>query len=59
MLNYLCTIADASYLAGVNASTIRRWITENRLNKSGRKPYKVELAEVERLRDTLKRQPHD
>jgi transposase-like protein len=58
-MDYLCTIADAAYITGVNASTIRRWISEHKLNQHGPKPHLINLADVEHLRDTLKRQAHD
>jgi transposase len=55
-MHYICSIYDAAKLAGVNESTIRRWIGEGRLIGHGRrKPWLVDLKAVELLRDTLVR----
>lgn len=50
------TIPEAALATGVPAGTIRRWLSEERLVRHGhRKPYRVDLGEVEQLRDTLSR----
>jgi len=56
MIGPLVLIPDASYFSGVPQSTIRRWISEYRLERYGaHKPYRVDLYQVEHVRDTLKR----
>lgn len=51
------TIPEAALATGVPAGTIRRWLSEERLVRHGdRKPYRVDLGEVEQLRDTLSRE---
>lgn len=45
----------AAAAAGVSPSTLRRWVAEGRLVKHGdRKPWRVNLEEVEELRDMLR-----
>jgi len=50
----LLGIKDAARFGEVPEATIRRWITEGKLEKHGRaKPYKVDLNRVQELGDTL------
>lgn len=48
-------IVDAARITNIPAGTIRRWLAEGRLHRHGdRKPYGVDLDELEALRDTLR-----
>lgn len=38
-----------TYLYGVPAGTVRRWLSEGKLKRHGRKPYSVETEDVEKL----------
>ena len=45
----LLGLADTAHIYRVPVGTLRRWLSEGRLTRHGRKPYRVDLAEVEAL----------
>ena len=44
----LVTISDAEYFTRIPASTIRRWVADGRIASYGRKPWKVDMLEIEK-----------
>jgi hypothetical protein len=48
----LVSIADAAYFTHIPAGTIRRWIAQDKVATYGRKPYKIDMLAVERVRNT-------
>ena len=54
MLPVLLSISDAAHWTHVPAGTIRRWLAEDRICRYGdSRPWLVDPAEIEQLRDTL------
>jgi predicted site-specific integrase-resolvase len=50
----LVSISDAAYFTHIPASTIRRWIAEGKIETYGRKPYRIDMLEAERVRNVEK-----